>query len=299
MGIRRLRKRPSSDHVLRPTSPISTKAMKAVTLPRFGPCGAMSCSSSCQPDPHRPATVGRAMLAGSAVLPRLRPPDGCHLLDAVRFGPADDATAVTGTQLRISKKGSSPPGSGSPATRTSSSSSSPTPDTTSPAWHGSQTVPGLRPQGGRPRLTHGPPGARVPAQIRPGAHLPAVRADLADHRRLHPAPTRPPTRPGPAAPVGEPAASSRLTKHRNPTGQALDDHPAPGTVAGCPAATWGKPSDARRHSSPYGRRCRGCGRPLGVGGLVRGGAGHVTSATRSPPWMGLRAAQTLPLPSVT
>jgi hypothetical protein len=65
------------------------------------------------------AAVGRAVLAGAAVLPRLRPGedglavhprpavlvrggagDGRHVLDAVRLGPADDATAVTASQLR-------------------------------------------------------------------------------------------------------------------------------------------------------------------------------------------------------
>ena len=40
-------------------------------------------------------------------------------LDAVRLGPADDATAVTAAQVREVADGSSPPGTGATATRTS------------------------------------------------------------------------------------------------------------------------------------------------------------------------------------
>lgn len=40
-------------------------------------------------------------------------------------------------------------------------------------------------------------------------------------------------------------------EHRNPTGQAQDDHPAPETDAEHPATTWAKPSAARRPLSPY------------------------------------------------
>lgn len=69
------------------------------------------------------ASLGRAVLGGAAVLPRLRPGDDCvavipgwpysfvavlepgatswtAILDAVRLGPGDDATAVTAAQLR-------------------------------------------------------------------------------------------------------------------------------------------------------------------------------------------------------
>ena len=41
------------------------------------------------------------------------------ILDAVRLGPVDDATAVTAAQLRKSSSGSSPPASGRPGIRMS------------------------------------------------------------------------------------------------------------------------------------------------------------------------------------
>ena len=46
-------------------------------------------------------------------------------LDAVRLGPADDATEVTAGQVREVVAGSSRPGTGATATRTSWSSSTP------------------------------------------------------------------------------------------------------------------------------------------------------------------------------
>ena len=46
-------------------------------------------------------------------------------LDAVRLGPADDATEVTAAQVRDVVGGSPPPGTGMRATRTSSSCSIP------------------------------------------------------------------------------------------------------------------------------------------------------------------------------
>jgi len=42
-----------------------------------------------------------------------------RLLDAVRLGPDDDLAAVTAAQVRGSSGGSSPPGTGTTATRTS------------------------------------------------------------------------------------------------------------------------------------------------------------------------------------
>ena len=141
-------------------------------------------------------------------------------LDAVRLGPDDDLTAVTAAQVRERRRrGSSPPGTGTTATRTSWSSS--TPGMTWPGWPGCCATCPCRCSGGcaatgcccpRPAPPARPDGRPAPARRR--AQAPRTRRP-GPARRAHRHRDRPvrhrQARPGtgmhpaePAAPVGRP-----------------------------------------------------------------------------------------------
>ena len=132
----------------------------------------------------------------------------------------------------------------------------------------------------------GPVLAVVLAPIRPGAHLPAVQADpgldraedprpgrrgpvdLADHRRLRPAPPGPPRSPptcacpgnAPHPPGGSPRPASAADSgtsarpsparpvRRNPASPAQDGRQGQRTAAPQPAMTWGKPPKGNSRS---------------------------------------------------